>query len=77
MSSPEHTGHDAGEQRSSIRLTRNAKGDTQIDVKVRVGDTEADVAHARDLALRVYRELWAEFYGRTISGAPRSFTEPD
>ncbi len=45
---------DAG---SSVKLVRNAKGDTQIEVKVRVGDTAADVAEAERIARQVYDNL--------------------
>jgi hypothetical protein len=51
------------EQRSSVKLVRNAKGDTQIEVKVYAGDTEQDVDRARDLAVRTYRELNTNFAG--------------
>lgn len=48
-------------QRSSVKLTRNAKGDTQAEVKVYAGDTEEDVARARRLAVETYKGLVAEF----------------
>lgn len=52
---------DAG---SSVKLVRNAKGDTQIEVKIRVGDTDADVAKAEELARAVYDRLNGH-YGAT------------
>lgn len=47
--------------RSSIKLTRNAKGDTQIEIKVRVGDTEAEINEARRIAVATYKGLRDEF----------------
>lgn len=64
MPTPEPTtGEQHEEQRSSVKLVRNAKGDTQIEVKVYAGDTEQDVDRARDLAVRTYRELNTNFAG--------------
>lgn len=50
-----------GESRSSVKLTRNAKGDTQIDVKVYVGDSEHDIDDAKAKAIEVYNSLAAEY----------------
>ena len=62
MSTQPHEGGDAESvQRSSIKLVRNAKGDTQVEVKVYVGDTDADVLKARQLAVDTYRQVVAEF----------------
>lgn len=49
------------EQRSSVKLVRNAKGDPQWEIKVVAGDEEADVERARQLALDQYRDLETEF----------------
>lgn len=49
------------EGRSSIKLTRNAKGDTQIEVKIRVGDTDAEIDNARQKAIATYNDLRAQF----------------
>lgn len=45
-------------ERSSVSLARNAKGETQIEVTVRSGET-GDVTTAHDCA-RVARELYDE-----------------
>lgn len=50
------------ESRSSVKITCNAKGDPQWEVKVYAGDSEADVEAARSLALAQYRDLQAEFF---------------
>lgn len=47
------------EGRSSVKVTRNAKGDPQWEVKVRVGDTAVEVATAREIALAEHRALEA------------------
>jgi hypothetical protein len=62
MATPEPplTDPEAG-ARSSVKLTRNAKGDTQIEVKVRVGDTEDEVETARRLAVETYENLRGSF----------------
>lgn len=49
----------AGGEHSSVKLTRNAKGDTQIEVTVRTGD-EAHLITAADAATHaraIYDEL--------------------
>jgi hypothetical protein len=38
------------ENRSSIKLTLNAKGEIQTEVKVRVGDNAEEVTAARSIA---------------------------
>lgn len=52
---------DAGEQetgRPSVRLTRNAKGDTQIDVKVYAASTdETSVQEAAQIVRGVFDDL--------------------
>lgn len=55
MSSPENV---VSESRSSFKLARNAKGETQIEVKTyALGDTEADETSARDAAVEHYNHL--------------------
>ncbi len=51
--------HNAGGEHSSVELTRNAKGDTQIKVSVRTGDShEVQTAeHAAAKAREVYDAL--------------------
>lgn len=58
MSAPEQETFEGG--RSSVKVTRNAKGDPQWEIKVRVGDTAAEVAEAREIALATHRALEAE-----------------
>lgn len=43
--------------RSSVKLVRNAKGETQIEVKVRVGDTVDEVTEAKAIAEQIYNDL--------------------
>ncbi len=53
----------SGGQRSAVTLTRNAAGETQIDVTVRAGDDD-DVATALDAEVRaveIYDRLCARF----------------
>ena len=57
MSGAEHDVVEGG--RSSVKVTRNAKGDPQWEVKVRVGDTAVEVAEAREIALATHRALEA------------------
>ena len=47
MSATEQEQGQQVEARSSIKLTTNAKGDIQIEVKVRVGDEGHEVSAAR------------------------------
>lgn len=60
MSTP---GQQQGEQRSSVKLVRNAKGDCQIEVKVYAGTTDVELDETRAQAVRVYRLVEREFYG--------------
>lgn len=53
----------SGNERSSVQLTRNAKGVTQIDVTVRTGDTEG-ITTAEDAereATAIYERLRARY----------------
>jgi hypothetical protein len=51
------------EQRSSVEVSRNAKGDAQLRVKLYDGVAEAEVDRLRGLATDTYRALEREFYG--------------
>jgi hypothetical protein len=64
VSAPEGSG-EHGEQRSSVKLARNAKGDCQIEVKVYAGETEDEVTRIREIAQRQYRLAEDTFYGAT------------
>jgi hypothetical protein len=59
MSTPEHDGQQA-EQRSSIKVTRNAKGDAQFEAKVVSGATDEELTTLRTQAVTQYRELAKE-----------------
>jgi hypothetical protein len=50
-------------EHSSVTLSRNAKGETQIEVVVRTGDTGGveTVGEAEELAVEVYERLRARF----------------
>lgn len=61
MSAPEQETYEGG--RSSVKVTRNAKGDAQWEVKVRVGDTEEQVVEAYKLAVKAHHALEAELVG--------------
>lgn len=53
----------SGAEHSSVRLARNAKGDTQIEVVVRTGE-EAHLASIEDAvaeATRIYDELRTKY----------------
>lgn len=60
MSTPEH--EQPVDLRSSFKLTRNAKGDPQWEIKVRVGDTEAEVLEAQRIAMFVYQTTETAFF---------------
>jgi hypothetical protein len=62
VTAPEENGGQL-EQRSSVKLTRNAKGDCQIEVKVYAGEDEAEVQRIREVAQRQYIEAEKAFYG--------------
>lgn len=47
--------------RSSVKLTRNAKGDTQIEVKVRLGDDPMELDQTSTAAQAIYDELSAKY----------------
>lgn len=55
-------------ERSSVSLTRNARGETQIEVTVRTGDAET-IADAERDAREVYDRLRADY---PLSGTGRA-----
>ena len=61
MSTAEQETYEGG--RSSVKVTRNAKGDPQWEIKVRVGDTEEQVVEAYKLAVKAHHALEAELLG--------------
>lgn len=60
MSAPEPQSFEPPEARSSVKVIVAAKGEIRWEVKVRVSDTEAEVAEAREIALATHRALEAE-----------------
>lgn len=48
------------EQKSSIKVTRNAKGEPQFEAKVVAGATEPELTELRRLAVDQYRQLTRE-----------------
>jgi hypothetical protein len=61
----------SGSEHDSVRLTRNAKGDTQIEVTVRTGDSEdvATIEAAAAKAQEVY-DLLGRMYPMSTLDAP-------
>lgn len=64
--SANETIREATERGSSVKLIRNARGETQIEVRVAVSDSPAEVNSARDLAVSIFDGL-ATKYGRAAS----------
>lgn len=56
MSSGEHE-QPAVEQKSSIKVTRNAKGDAQFEAKIVHGVTDAELTALRRQAVDTFRAL--------------------
>lgn len=46
--------------RSSVKVTRNAKGAAQWDIRVMEGDSEDRITAAREIAVRQYKALERE-----------------
>jgi hypothetical protein len=61
MSTPEHDGQ--VEARSSIKATRNAKGDAQFEVNVVAGETDDVLNSMLSQAVHQYQELARELGG--------------
>lgn len=61
MSTPEEVGQ--FEAKSSIKATRNAKGDAQFEVKVVQGATDEELNTLRRQAVHQYQELARELGG--------------
>jgi hypothetical protein len=49
------------ESKGSVKITRNAKGEAQFEVKAYIGDTDDELTYVRLLAVNHYRALEAEF----------------
>ena len=58
MSAQEYEGR--VEQKSSVKVTRNAKGEPQFEAKVVAGATDEELATLRQQAVTQYRELARE-----------------
>jgi hypothetical protein len=54
------------ESKGSVKITRNAKGEPQFEVKVYTGETTADIACARQIALEQYEQLEASLTTRVV-----------
>lgn len=67
MSAAEQETYETG--RSSVKVTRNAKGDPQWEIKVRVGDTEAEIVAAYKLAVLAHHALEAELVAQVGAAA--------
>lgn len=66
MSAQDTTVREATESaRSSFKLIRNAKADTQIEIRIAVGDSKEELDAAEARAIAAYERLSAHF-------APRS-----
>ena len=50
------------EPRSKVKLSRNAKGDTQIELSIVAGETAEEARRIRDLAVQLYQETNRTFY---------------
>jgi hypothetical protein len=51
------------EAKSSIKVTRNAKGDAQFEAKVVAGVTDTELTELRRQAVHTYQELARELGG--------------
>lgn len=51
------------EQKSSIKVTRNAKGDAQFEAKIVAGVTDLELDELRAKAVKTYQELARELGG--------------
>ena len=69
MSAPEQT---ATESRSSVKLSLNAKGEVQIEVKSYVGDSEAAMMDARDRAIHTLEQTITHFATSGVKIAGRA-----
>ena len=58
MSAPEQQ---QAESRSSVKITLNAKGETQIEVKAYVGETDSDLIDARERAIFNFEQTLLHF----------------
>jgi hypothetical protein len=50
------------ESRSKVKLVRNAKGDTQIELSIVAGESAEEARRIRDLAVELYQETHRTFY---------------
>lgn len=60
MSTPESKTDPVIEQKSRIKVTRNAKGDAQWEIAVVDGTTPEEMAAIRTLAVETHQELLRE-----------------
>lgn len=50
------------EPKSKVKLVRNAKGDTQIELSIVAGESAEEARRIRDLAVTLYQETNRTFY---------------
>lgn len=60
MSTPEQHAEGQVDSRSSVKVVRNAKGDTQVEVKIYAGEEDSEVERVRALAVQTYQTLLEE-----------------
>lgn len=60
VSEPEQQAFEPPDARSSVKIIVAAKGEIRWEVKVRVGDTEAELVAAYKLAVKAHHALQAE-----------------
>lgn len=65
------------EQKTRVKVTRNAKGDPQWEITVVEGTPDAELERVRSLAVQTHRALVRELVnGEEISGAGAGDPEP-
>lgn len=61
MSATEQASGQSADLRSSVKLSRNASGRVQIEIKVRVGDDSLELDSCSAEAQRIYDEIAAKY----------------
>lgn len=67
MSASEQETYEGG--RSSVQVVRNAKGEPQWTIKVRVGDSEEEIVAAYKIAVKAHHALEAELVTKAGAAA--------
>ena len=63
VSSQEHEPGQQGESKSSIKISRNAKGEAQFEIKAYEDVLVDEMTRLREIAVSNYKALNSEFYG--------------